>query len=139
VQSVLKDMQLFLDRNYPHLTVVVTEGFRTAAYQNRLWKKGRTTAPIGKAFIVTNCDGYINKSPHQSSCAIDIAFKSGNNLTWTVQQEVWDYYGHLIRQYGLEWGGDWKSFKDQPHCQVKRSEKETFAKAQAWQKENGLR
>jgi peptidoglycan L-alanyl-D-glutamate endopeptidase CwlK len=125
----------YLIKYHPQYRVKVTETFRTAAYQNRLWRQGRT-APGEK---VTNCDGYIKRSNHQSSLAFDIAFSVGSKLVWDVPQEIWDYYGHLIRKHGMVWGGDWKSFKDLPHCEWPTTDKDTYIKAREWQTKVGLR
>lgn len=137
---IIADLQTWLDKHHPGYTVRVTETFRTASYQNRLWRKGRTSPPIGKQYRVTNCDGYIVKSNHQSSLSFDIAFiNEDKKVDWNVPETFWNYFGHLCRKYSLKWGGDWKSFKDRPHCEWDTKDKGTYKKAREWQKQNGLR
>lgn len=140
-KTIVELLQQYVDMHHKDLglKVLVTEGFRTAAYQNSLWKKGRLTPPIGKAYTVTNCDGYIFKSNHQSSLAFDIAFTSKGVLKWVLPEEIWQYFGHLLRVYGLKWGGDWKSTKDRPHGEWDPKDKATYQKAKEWQRLNGLR
>lgn len=31
----------------------------------------------------------------------------------------WDAYGEAVRQAGLNWAGDWQSFREYPHAQLK--------------------
>lgn len=32
-------------------------------------------------------------------------------------EKLWQKYGELARYVGLEWAGDWRGFKEYPHCQ----------------------
>lgn len=100
----------------------ITQGVRTAEEQNKLYQQGRT-AP-GK--IVTNCDGYKLKSNHQVKSdglgyAGDIAVLVNNKITWEEKyyKEVANSARELMKKYNIEWGGDWKSFKDLPHFEYK--------------------
>lgn len=90
--------------------LIITEGFRTKAYQDSLYEKGRTKP--GK--IVTNATGSAYSSQHQWGIAFDIAINNSKML----------YNDKLIRKVakiakskkiGLKWGGDWKSIVDTPH------------------------
>ena len=88
---------------------IITSGVRTAAQQNALYKRG-----------ASKLDGYNRKSRHQQGCAFDVAVTDDHgNVTWD-----WPPYTALskvikqaARDLGvpIEWGGDWKSFKDGPH------------------------
>lgn len=100
----------------------ITQGIRTAEEQNKLYQQGRTTP--GK--IVTNCDGYKLKSNHQTKSdgfghAGDIAVLVNNKITWEEKyyKEVAISARILMQKYNIEWGGDWKSFKDLPHFEYK--------------------
>lgn len=102
----------------------LTAGIRTAEVQNKLYQIGRTLP--GK--IVTNCDGYKNKSRHQATeegtgNAGDIKIYVNGKISWNpshfsifVNQKG---VRILMRKYNIEWGGDWKNFKDYPHFQIK--------------------
>ena len=93
---------------------IITSGVRTAAQQNALYKRG-----------ASKLDGYHRKSRHQQGCAFDVAVTDDHgNVTWD-----WPPYTALskvikqaARDLGvpIEWGGDWKSFKDGPHYQLPR-------------------
>lgn len=100
----------------------ITQGVRTAEEQNKLYQQGRTVP--GK--IVTNCDGYKIKSNHQTKDdglghAGDIAVLLNNKITWEEKyyKEVAMTARILMQKYNVEWGGDWKNFKDLPHFEYK--------------------
>lgn len=106
---------------------IVVQGFRTAAYQNELYQQGRTT----KGPRVTNCDGYIKKSNHQGKSdgygyAVDFGIydpKVEGNIDWksvAKYQKVARHIELVGRKVGIKisWGGDWKSFKDNPHVEI---------------------
>lgn len=100
----------------------ITQGVRTAEEQNKLYQQGRITP--GK--IVTNCDGYKIKSNHQTKDdglghAGDIAVLVNNKITWEEKyyKEVAISARILMQKYNIEWGGDWKNFKDLPHFEYK--------------------
>jgi len=87
----------------------LTSGHRDCKAQNKLYAQGRT-AP-GK--IVTNAK--CGKSTHNYRRAVDVVeFKNGKPL-WTNPN--WNKIGKMGVDLGLEWGGNWKSFKDRPHFQ----------------------
>jgi peptidoglycan L-alanyl-D-glutamate endopeptidase CwlK len=82
----------------------VLEGLRTVSRQRQLLAKGATTTM---------------NSRHITGHAVDLV---PYPLTWD-----WDYFYPIAdamkaaaRELGipLEWGGDWKSFKDGPHFQL---------------------
>ena len=69
--------------------LIITEGFRTKAYQDSLYAKGRTKP--GK--IVTNANG----SAYNDKLIRKVAKIAKS------------------KKIGLKWGGDWKSIVDTPH------------------------
>lgn len=90
------------------IKVIFTWGFRSIDEQNKLYAKGRT-APGN---VVTNAYG--GYSWHNYGLAADYAFVVNGKVTWNGP---WATFGHIARQCGLEWGGDWKRMKDRPHVQ----------------------
>lgn len=100
------------------LKVIVTETYRSAEYQALLFAKGRST----KGSIVTNLSGRKGQeSPHQFRIAFDICqnirgqeyparlpISKSNVCFWQICGKIW-------RDMGGTWGGDWKSFVDNPH------------------------
>jgi len=90
------------------IRVVMTCGYRSVEEQNKLYAKGRTSP----GSIVTKARG--GYSWHNFGLAADYAFVIDGKVTWNGPR---DLFGKIARQCGLEWGGDWKKFKDRPHVQ----------------------
>lgn len=85
----------------------VVEGLRTAARQKELVKKGASQT---------------EKSRHLSGHAVDVAPYVAGQICWD-----WPLYNKIApvikavakqQRIPIEWGGDWKSFKDGPHWQL---------------------
>jgi len=85
----------------------VLEGMRTVARQRKLVAKGASTTM---------------NSRHLTGHAVDIGAWVGGTVRWD-----WPLYYKLAEamkqaakelNVDLEWGGDWKSFKDGPHYQL---------------------
>lgn len=94
--------------------IIITQGLRTYAEQNTLYEQGRTKP--GK--IVTNARGgysFHNFGLAFDFCVCDIV---GGKLVpnWFVDLR-WKRVGEIGKSLGLEWGGDWTSFRDYPHFQ----------------------
>jgi hypothetical protein len=98
------------------LGLLVTQGLRTWEEQDKLYAKGRTVPPIGKEFVVTNARG--GQSWHNFGLAFDIVVLDALGKTdWDTAHPGWGKAAELGKSVGLEWGGDWKGFKDMPHFQ----------------------
>lgn len=96
------------------VTVKIISGTRSYAEQDALFAKGRT-AP---GDIVTNAKG--GQSNHNFGIAWDIGlFKDGAYLAGGNDDEI-SLYAKVssLRPDGVEWGGNWTTFKDPPHYQV---------------------
>jgi peptidoglycan L-alanyl-D-glutamate endopeptidase CwlK len=91
------------------LPIVITQTYRTAEYQHKLYSQGRFGALKNKP-IVTKCDS--GTSPHEFRIAFDFCIN--------IKGKAWDKnlmrkVGYIGKTLGLTWGGDWKSFPDFPH------------------------
>ena len=89
---------------------IVTEGLRTKARQVQLKKQGKTRTL---------------RSRHLTGHSIDIAVLTrAKKVTWefAYYQQVADKFKEIAAAHGIpiEWGGDWKSFKDGVHFQIRR-------------------
>lgn len=89
------------------LDFTVLEGLRTLARQKELFAHGATTTM---------------KSRHLDGHAVDLAPCIGGVVSWD-----WPLYHRLAaivkdaaqaKGIPIEWGGDWKKFKDGPHWQL---------------------
>lgn len=93
--------------------LIITEGFRTKAYQDTLYAKGRT-AP-GK--VVTNAKGSTYSSQHMWGIAFDIAI---NDTKLLYDGGMLKKVAKIAKDLGLGWGGDWTSIVDTPHFYLKK-------------------
>lgn len=101
-----------------HIKMQITQGFRTAREQLECYQRG-----------ASKCDGYRFKSNHQSGRAIDYSlYQNGKYLTGDDAQSEAQYSkvakafktaAHRLG-YSIEWGGDWRSFKDNDHIEISR-------------------
>ena len=90
--------------------IKIISGTRSYDEQNSLYEQGRTKA--GR--IVTNVRG--GYSNHNFGIAFDIGvFEGGRYLD---ESPAYKAVGALGMKLGLEWGGNWKSFQDEPHFQL---------------------
>lgn len=87
------------------ITIKITSGTRTYAEQNALFNKGGVTKARG---------GYSN---HNFGLAFDVTIFDGPQPVW--ESKDYTTVGQLGKSLGLEWGGDWKSFRDEPHFQLR--------------------
>ena len=93
------------------LPVLVTDGFRTKAEQDAIYAQGRT-AP---GSIVTQV-----KWPNSAHCW-GVAFDFCRNVRgreYDDSDRFFERVAEIAKQFGLEWGGDWKNFVDKPHLQL---------------------
>ena len=103
--------QVYIDENYPGLTIKIISGTRTFAEQNKLYAQGRSKP--GKR--VTNAPGGF--SNHNFGIAFDVGIFRGN--AYLGEHGVYGEIGEIGKSLGLEWGGDWKRFVDEPHYQMR--------------------
>jgi peptidoglycan L-alanyl-D-glutamate endopeptidase CwlK len=89
------------------LDFIVTEGLRTIARQKQLVAQGASRTM---------------RSRHLTGHAVDLAAVLDGEVRWD-----WPLYGKLADamkaaaedlQIPIEWGGDWRSFRDGPHFQL---------------------
>lgn len=98
------------------ISILVTQGYRSVEEQNQLYEIGRTRPPIGRAHIVTKARG--GHSWHNFGLAFDIVvLDSIGKADWDTAHPGWGKAAVIGKSLGLEWGGDWRGFKDLPHFQ----------------------
>ena len=98
--------------------LIITEGFRSKEYQDKLYAKGRTKP----GNIVTNAKGSDYSSQHQWGIAFDIALKYDVDGDGRITDDTYNNKGikdvakiAKSKKVGLAWGGDWVSPVDTPH------------------------
>ena len=97
-----------------HLTFKVTEGVRDKERQLELYNTGKSRTLKSRHVPDSNeC---------KMSCAVDLVAIVEGQVSWDMK-----YYATLSLyvkaaaaelKIPVEWGGDWKSFKDGPHFQL---------------------
>ncbi|WP_237389773.1 M15 family metallopeptidase [Bacillus sp. USDA818B3_A] len=102
------------------IVVVITDSFRSAEDQDKLYAQGRTT----EGTIVTNAKG--GESFHNYGLAIDFALETpSGDVVWDRGYDRngngkadWAEVVQMAKALGFEWGGDWTGFKDYPHLEM---------------------
>jgi peptidoglycan LD-endopeptidase CwlK len=89
----------------------VISGYRSYAEQDALYAKGRT-APGPK--VTKARAGY---SWHNFGIAFDIGMFSKDGKEYLGESPDYAKVGKIGENLGLEWGGSWKDFVDEPHFQ----------------------
>jgi peptidoglycan L-alanyl-D-glutamate endopeptidase CwlK len=93
------------------IQVKVISGTRSYAEQDALYAQGRT-AP---GMIVTKARG--GESNHNFGIAFDVGIFEGTKYLENSPRYM--AVGAIGIDLGLEWGGSWESFADQPHFQLR--------------------
>ena len=96
------------------IDVLITSTYRDFESQNALYAQGRTTPGA----IVTKAKG--GYSWHNYRVAFDVVPVVNGKAVWSTSGPnlaVWLKLGQLGKFIGLEWAGDWVSFKEYPHFQ----------------------
>ena len=119
-----RDIQTVMQEAIKVVDFSVFSGHRTPKEQAKLFAQGRTT----KGDIITYRDGTDKKSKHNysPSKAVDIIpwpegwkdeerFSYVAGVVMTVAHRLWSE-GKIENK--IEWGGDWRNFKDKPHFQI---------------------
>ena len=91
--------------------IKVISGTRTFEEQDKLYAQGRTKP--GKK-VTRARGGYSN---HNFGLAFDIGVFEGKN--YLGKSPKYKAVGALGLEVGLDWGGNWKSIKDEPHFQLR--------------------
>ena len=119
--TVEKQMNVLIDKAaLQGIRVVITEDYRSAEDQNRLYQKGRSA----EGNIVTYAKG--GESYHNYGLAIDFALLDLNGtVIWDMEYDGngngkydWNEVVKIAKSLGFDWGGDWTNFKDYPHLQM---------------------
>jgi peptidoglycan L-alanyl-D-glutamate endopeptidase CwlK len=120
IPSAQREARRFLAKaraGFPNLAIRILSGTRTYVEQDQLFSKGRNGNP---GPIVTHARG--GESNHNFGIAWDVGiFDGGRYLTGGTASEEKAYrdLAPVAMSPALEWGGDWTSFTDLPHYQMK--------------------
>jgi peptidoglycan L-alanyl-D-glutamate endopeptidase CwlK len=92
------------------IDVLITSTYRDFESQNELYSQGRTKP--GKK--VTNAKA--GQSFHNFRVAFDFVPIINGKAQWS-DLSLFKKCGEIAKSVGLEWAGDWKTFKEYAHCQ----------------------
>ena len=92
------------------IDLLVTSTYRDSESQDALYAQGRSTP----GNIVTRAKA--GQSWHNWRCALDVVPLVNGKAIWD-DQAIWKQVGEIGKSCGLEWAGDWKTFKEFPHFQ----------------------
>jgi len=107
IRCTVKHLINFMEDKYK-VRMRVTDGYRSHAQQNELYKKGRTT----KGPVVTWVKaGY---SYHNYGLAIDVCTIENGKAYW--REKDYKLFNNEAVKFGAEWG---IKFKDKPHFQFR--------------------
>lgn len=97
-----------------NLDVLIYCTYRTDDEQDLLYAQGRTTP----GHIVTNARA--GQSAHNFRLAFDGCPMMGGKPLWNepLIGPHWQLYGQIAVNVGMEWGGNWTGFVEEPHCQM---------------------
>ena len=96
--------------NAKGVDLLVTSTYRDSESQDALYAQGRSTP----GNIVTRAKA--GQSWHNWRCALDVVPLVNGKAIWD-DQALWKQVGEIGKSCGLEWAGDWKTFKEYPHFQ----------------------
>ena len=92
------------------IDVIITSTYRDFESQTAIYNQGRTTP--GKK--VTNAKA--GESYHNYRCAFDFAPIVNGKVNWN-DTALFTKCGLIAVSVGLEWAGNWKTFKELAHVQ----------------------
>ena len=117
LQKILNDIKAKLPDGH---SARLVSAHRTPGDQFKLFKQGRifrngSWVKVGP--VVTHLDGFVKCSRHNNlpCTAFDIGIFKNNNYLGESP-----HYKHVKEgiKSGLDWGGNWTRFKDQPHLEM---------------------
>jgi peptidoglycan L-alanyl-D-glutamate endopeptidase CwlK len=102
------------------IDVLIYCTYRSNTEQNDLYEQGRTLP--GKR--VTNARG--GQSAHNftldgkpAAKAFDCVPLRGGKPMWSASDPLWKELGRIGKSVGLDWAGNWRTFREFPHFQLK--------------------
>jgi peptidoglycan L-alanyl-D-glutamate endopeptidase CwlK len=96
------------------IDLLVTSTYRDNESQAALYAQGRTAM----GHIVTNANA--GDSFHNYRCAVDVVPLKNGKPVWGTKGddgELWQKIGKIGEGVGLEWAGNWRTFKELAHFQ----------------------
>lgn len=122
IHPILKERveKLIALANAEGFDLVVTQGLRTFAEQDRLFNQWRDGKDNDGDKRVDESDEKVTRaaggqSNHNYGLAVDLAFRVNGKISW--ETALYTKIGAWAKQVNLAWGGNWKH-KDLPHVEL---------------------
>lgn len=99
---------------------IVTCTYRNDADQQAAYDQGRTK----QGRVITNArpgqsmHNHTDLNGDPSSNAFDIVIMKNGKPDWDTDNPNWKSAGKIGVSVGLEWAGNWKTFREYPHFQL---------------------
>lgn len=143
----LKDKALKLVENCKSrgATILIYCTLRDLEDQARLYRQSRSSSDVYNKIATLRRNGYdyladviekvgpqfgklgqhvTNAGPGESWHNLREAFDAvpliNGKAEWNTSHPHWKIYGEEATKLNLDWGGNWASFKDYPHCQYRK-------------------
>jgi len=104
---------------------VVFHGKRTKEQQQEKVKSGASKTMnsfhVGGSHIENFKNGFAFNTRGEAADIVDARFLWSGPCK-DLDHQFWKDLGSYAKSQGLEWGGDWKSFKDVAHVELRRIE-----------------
>ena len=101
--------------NADGIDLLITSTYRDFESQQMIYNQGRSLESRGRGEkIVTNARP--GDSWHNYRCAFDVVPLIGGKPSWS-DNALWKRVGQHGVNVGLEWAGNWRTFKEFPHFQ----------------------
>lgn len=124
------------------LDVLIYCTLRTLEEQAKLYRQGHTSSEVqekikkfrdrGFGYLADILEGVgpqptgpkvtnaaCGESWHNYAEAVDGCPMKHGKPVWDTSDPLWKAYGECVRAAGLSWAGDWVSFKEFPHMQLR--------------------
>ena len=118
INPILKQLaNMAISRSEVDFGILKLGGIRTAAEQHELFLAGRSKV-----------DGLVKPTTHQTGMAVDLVPYINGKYTWEdheafhlINKAVLESWKEMdVTEYKLVWGGDWKTFLDMPHYELRK-------------------
>ena len=103
-------VDIIADAKKEGVNLVIAEGYRTQATQDKYYAQGRTT----KGGIIT----YAKVSKHTKGNAVDFDYINASGKQKILTAKQWNVLGRLAKKHGAIWGGNWSKLKDYRHIEI---------------------
>ena len=126
-----KAYEFLLGCKLEKIDILISCTYRSSLGQKALHAQGRKSleevnklrSKIGLYLLKTEKENVIvtnakpGRSMHEYRLAFDVVPLIAGKPIWDSKNPLWKMLGEIGKKCGLEWAGDWTTFKEYPHFQ----------------------